>query len=135
MKTVAFKHASFGLALALALLPSAQAVAAGPDNYEFEAIGQPSDETLTVRLIDLTTGLPVTEIHVFAFHRQQMPFKGESRFFDQRIALDSEGKGHFTCASHDVQTGVNIRLVAQIDANSPEVTGGFRVGGCPGSAR
>ena len=118
-----------GLVFAAALSLATMANAAAPDSYRFEAVGQPSGITLTIRLVDETSGQPVSDAHVFAIHRQWLAMKGEPRFLDRRIALAPAGNGTFTYESNDVQTGVTIRFVAQIDDKDSDFWGSVRVGG------
>ena len=128
MNTTKIKHAGLGLAVATTLLFAANAACAASSDYKFEAAGPLSDETLTVRLIDEATGTPVTNAHVFAIHRQQLPVKGEPRFIDRRIALTPDGNGGFIYEGNDVQAGVTIRFVAQVGESDTDIQGSVRVG-------
>ena len=116
-----------GVAMSFAAL--SDAAWAASHSYHFEVVGQPSGTTLTVHLVDEATGQPVNDAHVFAIHRQWLPAKGEPRFLDRRIALTPNGNGAFTYESNDVQPGVTIRMVAQIDDSDSDIFGSVRVGG------
>ena len=125
MKSLMHNQALRGAALALLLTVPAFA---GTDQYKFETAGPPSGITLTVRLVDETTGEPVRNAHLFAIHRQWLPVKGVPRFIDRRIALTADDSGRFTYESNDVQTGVTIRLVARIGDSDSDISGSVRVG-------
>lgn len=120
-----------GLAVAAALSLSAnsEAALASQATYKFEVVGQPTGNTLTLRLVETASGKPVADAHIFAIHRQWLGMKGQPQFLDRRTALTAVGNGAFTYDSNDVQTGATIRLVAQIDGNDLDVWGSVRVGG------
>jgi hypothetical protein len=131
MKYVTKKKAGLiGLALgaAMSLAAFTEAARAATNNYRFEAVGQPSGITLTVRVVDGTSRQPITNAHLFAIHRQWLPTKGAPQFLDHRIALTPEANGTFAYKSNDVQTGVTIRFVAQIDDQASVIWGTVRVG-------
>lgn len=120
---------SLAFVTAMSFAAMSEAAWAASDQYRFEVVGQPSEVTLTVRLIDVATGQPVNDVHVFAIHRQWLPAKVGPQFLDRRIALMPDGNGAFTYESNDVQTGATIRMVAQIDDEASDVFGSVRVGG------
>ncbi len=102
---------------------------AAPGTYKFEAVGQPSGTTLTLRLVNAASEEPIADAHVFAIHRQWLGSKGQPQLLDRRIALTPIGNGTFTYESDDVQPGMTIRLVAQIDDSDSDVWGSVRIGG------
>jgi hypothetical protein len=120
---------SLAFVAAMPFAALSEAAWAASHSYHFEVVGQPSGTTLTVHLVDEAAGQPLNDAHVFAIHRQWLPAKGEPRFLDRRIALTPNGNGAFTYESNDVQTGVTIRMVAQIDDEASDVFGSVRVGG------
>lgn len=133
MNTIIIKQAGLGFAVAATLVFAANTAWADPTGYKFEA-DPPSDEVLTLHLIDGTTGKLVADARVFANHKQQAPFKGVPHFIDRRIALTPDGKGDFTYESNEVRAGVTIPLVAQLAGSDSDIWGSVRVGGCPESA-
>lgn len=124
-KNAGFISLAFAVAMSFAVL--SQAALAASDKYRFEVVGQPSGKMLAIRLVDEATGQPVSDARVFAIHRQWLPTKGEPKFFDRRIALTSKGNGVFIYESNDLQTGMTIRMVAQIDDEASDVFGSVRV--------
>lgn len=128
MTTNMKRHAGLiGLTLATALSLSANAAWAAVD-YKFEAVRPPSGATLTVRLVDPTTGQPVAATHVYVIQRQWLPIKSALRFIDHRVALTPNSDGTFTYRSNDVQAGTTIQLGAEVDSG-PDVQGSVRVTG------
>jgi hypothetical protein len=105
-----------------------EAAWAAQDDYKFEVVGQPSGTTLSLRLVKATNEQPVADAHIFAIHRQWLAAKGQPRPLDVRIALTPVGNGTFIYEGDDVQPGVTIRLVAQIDNSDSDVAGSVRVG-------
>lgn len=104
-----------GLAIVAALSLGASGAAWAADGYKFEPAGCLSGDTVKVRLVDEATGKSVTNAQVFAVHRQWLPGKGEPRSIEKRTALTSDGDGRFTYEGGEVQSGANLKLVAQLD--------------------
>ncbi len=116
-----------GLAFTAALSLAANTAWASVD-YKFEAVSPPSGATLTVRLVDPSTGQPITAAHVYVIHRQWLPMTRVLHFIDHRIALMPNSDGTFTYRSNDVQSGTTIQLSAELDSG-PDVQGSIRITG------
>jgi hypothetical protein len=111
------------------LTAAAMSTPAAANEFKFETVGPTSGTTLTVRLLDETSGSTVTDAHVFAIHRRWLPVKGVPRFIDERIPLKPDDRGDFVYDSNDVQSGATIRLVAQVVHNETEIAGSVCVCG------
>ena len=105
-----------GLVIATALsFGASSGIAWAADGYRFEQVRCVSGDSVAVRLVDTATGRSVTNAQVFAVHRQWLPGKGAPNFIERKIALTPDGEGRFTYEGGDVQSGANIKLVAQLD--------------------
>ena len=114
-------HKLIGLAVAAALSLGAGGAAWAASDYRFECADCVSGSTVKVRLVDETTGKSVSNAQIFAVHRQWLPGKGAPNFIERKIALTPDGEGRFTYEGGDVQSGANIKLVAQLDGT--EISG------------
>jgi hypothetical protein len=118
MNIILKKHPKLiGLTVAAALSLGASEAAWAASDYKFEIARCLSGDTIAVRLIDKATGKSVNDAQVFAVHRQWLSGKGAPRFLDRKIALTPDGDGRFTYQGNDVQSGANIKLVAQLDGS------------------
>ena len=106
-----------GLTVASALSLGAAGAAWAANGYKFETADCLTENTVAVRLIDETTGKPITNAEVFAVHRQWLPTKGTPRFIDRKIALTPDGNGRFTYKGNDMRPGATIRLIAKLEGS------------------
>ena len=105
-----------GLGIATALsLGASSGVAWAADDYKFEQARCLSGDTVAIRLVDEASGKSVTNAQVFAVHRQWLPGKGEPRSIERKVALKPDGEGRFIYQGGEVQSGANLKLVAQLD--------------------
>jgi hypothetical protein len=86
--------------------------------------------TLTVRMLDISTGQPVTNAEVFAVHAKRAPFyKTVPQIRRERIALTSDGQGNYLYQSTALRAGETVRLNARIPGSSALIVGTVRTGG------
>ena len=122
------KLSYLALAVALSFGAASEAAGAARDGYKFEVVSQPTETSLTLRLVNSASEQPVADAHVFAIRRQWLATKGQPQFLDRRVELMPVGNGTFIYEGDDVQPGATIRLVLQIDDSDSDVVGSINVG-------
>ena len=116
------RAAAFATATLVVLTSTATALA-GSDRYRFEEIGPPSGDTLTVRLVDTSTGHAVGNAALFAIHAEHRAPKATPSVVYHHVALSPDGHGDYVYESQDVRAGGSITLAAQVEGRDSLVWG------------
>ncbi len=105
----------------LVLLPMAGPSVAGPADYNFQIVGQPTrtgaGTAIVVRLIRTADG-PVTDAHLYYQSAQSLNAKAWSAA-GPRVAMQSDGQGNYTVVVRGaIAEGDPLHFVAEIPAHS-----------------
>jgi len=87
--------------------------------YAFKIVGTPSAAApLTIQLVNSATGLPVTNAHVSMQHTVWLGVKAAPQFQRVFVAMETDGRGDYVCASGHMLAGEKIVLRAHVPGES-----------------
>jgi len=87
--------------------------------YAFKIVGTPSAAApLTIQLVNSATGQPVTNAHVSMQHTVWLGVKAAPQFQRVFVAMETDGRGDYVCASGHMLAGEKIVLRAHVPGES-----------------
>ena len=87
--------------------------------YAFKFVGTPSAATpLTIQLVNSATGQPITNAHVSMQHTVWLGVKAAPQFQRVFVAMETDGRGDYACASGHMLAGEKIVLRAHVPGES-----------------
>lgn len=115
------KTALVTAALSASLYPASSF--AGSDAYAFKLVGHPTDTTVSVELVNTSTGQPVTNAELFTLHWTATGIKYMPRT-QQKMPLTPNGDGTFTA---EAEPGDTLQMAAQVPGNDGLIRGSVDV--------
>lgn len=116
-----FKAALITAALSASLYPASSF--AGSDSYVFKLVGHPTDTTVSVELVNTSTGQPVMNAELFTLRWTATGIKNMPRT-QQRIPLTPNGDGTFTA---EAEPGDTLQMAAQVPGDDELIRGSVDV--------
>jgi len=87
--------------------------------YEFKIVTAPSAQApLTVQLLNVATGQPVTDAHVTMRHTVWLGIKAAPQVQHVLVALEPDGQGDYVCPSEHMRAGEELTLRAHVPGES-----------------
>ena len=126
MKNIGLTRMAFATAVLISL---SGGVALASIDYSFNVVGQPSGNTLTVRVVDPATGQAVTDAHLFRVQVEYRGAKSMPPVVYHYIPLPSDGHGGYVYEGRDVQAGATLKVVARAENSDSFTWGSVRVPG------
>jgi hypothetical protein len=111
----------------LVSLSAGAAFAYQSDGYSFDAAGQASGDTVTVQVVNMATGQPVADAHLFGVHMEYRGAKATPSVVYHFIPMTSDGHGGYAYENRDVEAGTILTVVAQMAGHDSYVWGKVRV--------